>query len=683
MVKWVRNSRWVAPVFFVCVFSLYMTLMPEPYFTDEQDVFYGGYNVVMSGDVYANYLSQHMPFSYYMAALPALLGARTVYQFRLGFYLMLSGIWTAVFVRHRKRLNPLWLALIPVIFILQLYFHDYATTMISDHWQGIGLAMILLELVRYGEEPRITPGMAGMISLGIVLSFGTTFLSAYPLLMLFLGAAAMQAVRLKGHPEERRQAAGEDLRLVGICLLPWALLAGWYAVSGNLGNAFGGAYTVNVEVYSQYIGGLGTSPGGTFLSVIPAWFASWGRAVSFLKEDPLYSIQMMLQHAAVPAFAVWTGVRRKNPALGIAVFLACVYTGVRAFDGFHGAAYMCMTSTALAGLIGDGIAAFGERRTAWRGLGAFAALAALVFLAAPHVEKAKNLYHAPRYLRAEQTDATTREMLEILTDEGDRIHVGDVSFTSNTVMKYNLRLDDAAMASGNPWFYAYWGERELETLKRNRTKVMLFDPEGELWGFRVRDYASDLVQYTEEAYVMIEKNLYVHRDALPEARRRLEEAGYGLIGTDTSSPADGLSEMLYEGETVEQVFPAAGSRMEAVWIQTATYVNRSRVGLTVALVDPESGETLAEAYRPKDQLRDARYTRFDMDAELTPGKPYRLRITADPMEEEEDTLVHLYRSGPDTDGENLYAVIYDEPVNYNIVMQIEYAVDDGLRIMKE
>ena len=39
MVKWVRNSRWVAPVFFVCVFVLYMTLMPEPYFTDEQDVF--------------------------------------------------------------------------------------------------------------------------------------------------------------------------------------------------------------------------------------------------------------------------------------------------------------------------------------------------------------------------------------------------------------------------------------------------------------------------------------------------------------------------------------------------------------------------------------------------------------------------------------------------------------------
>ena len=88
-----RWTRWGFPLlFFLAVFLLYLTLMLDPYFTDEQDVFYGGYNVVMSGDIYGSYVSQHMPFSYYMAAVPALLGARTVYQFRLGFYVMMSHV---------------------------------------------------------------------------------------------------------------------------------------------------------------------------------------------------------------------------------------------------------------------------------------------------------------------------------------------------------------------------------------------------------------------------------------------------------------------------------------------------------------------------------------------------------------------------------------------------------------
>ena len=39
MLKRLKNSRVSIGIFFVCVFALYMTLMLEPYFTDEQDVF--------------------------------------------------------------------------------------------------------------------------------------------------------------------------------------------------------------------------------------------------------------------------------------------------------------------------------------------------------------------------------------------------------------------------------------------------------------------------------------------------------------------------------------------------------------------------------------------------------------------------------------------------------------------
>ena len=679
MLKRLKNSWISIGIFFVCVFALYMTLMLEPYFTDEQDVFYGGYNVVMSGDVYANYLSQHMPFSYYMAAVPALLGARTVYQFRLGFYIMMSVLWTAVFARHRRALNNLGLVLIPFLYILQLQFYDYATTMISDHWQGIGLVMIGLEVIRYSREYRISTAMAGMVCLGIMLSFGTTFMSAYSLLMLFLGVAALQGIRLARHPEERKGAIREDLRLVGICLAPFVLLAGWYAATGNLENAFGGAYRVNVEVYSKYTGGLGTSPGGTFVHVFPLWAASWRTGLEYLREYPLYGIQLLLQNAALVIFAIRVG--WKKPIAGITLFLAGIYAGIRGFDNFHGAAYMCVTAAALAGLAGEGIASFIEKRTVGRGVAAFAGMAAVIFLAAPSASTVKNLYHAPRYLRPVQVSAGSRDMLEILTDEGDRIHAGDVSFTSNMVMQYNLRLDDATMASSNPWFWEFWGEREMEILKENRTKVMLYSPNGELWGYRLRDYAPELAAYVAENYTMIESDLYVHNEALVEVRSRLEEAGYGLVGTNTSSSGEELMAMLYEGQTVEQHFPAAGSRMQAVWVRTATYMNSSQVGLKLTLLDAESGDVVAEAYRPKEELRDLRYTRFELKADMVPGRAYVLRMTADAMSTDEDTRLHLYRSAPDTDTEDTWAEVDDEPVNFNIVVQIEYAVNDQLQIV--
>ena len=53
----------------------------------------GAYSVLKGKDLYAAFQGQHMPFSYYYAVPLAVCGARTVYQFRLGTYLMLALVW--------------------------------------------------------------------------------------------------------------------------------------------------------------------------------------------------------------------------------------------------------------------------------------------------------------------------------------------------------------------------------------------------------------------------------------------------------------------------------------------------------------------------------------------------------------------------------------------------------------
>ena len=58
-------NRALPVIYFFFVFFLYFSLLSDPYFTDEQDVFYGAYHIVKGRDIYQSFLSQHLPFSYY------------------------------------------------------------------------------------------------------------------------------------------------------------------------------------------------------------------------------------------------------------------------------------------------------------------------------------------------------------------------------------------------------------------------------------------------------------------------------------------------------------------------------------------------------------------------------------------------------------------------------------------
>lgn len=150
---WKRLLPWAYVLF---VLLLYFSLLSEPTFTDEQDVLFGGYNIAHGQDLYRSYLSQHMPFSYYFAALPALLGARTVFQYRVGMYLLMTLVWGLMYRRNRKVLPELALWLMPMLYLGCLKTVSLGTTMISEHWQGLGLVIIGLELFRYADMYKIT-----------------------------------------------------------------------------------------------------------------------------------------------------------------------------------------------------------------------------------------------------------------------------------------------------------------------------------------------------------------------------------------------------------------------------------------------------------------------------------------------------------------------------------------------
>ena len=666
-----RTDKWLPAVFFCCVFGLYLTMMANFAFVDELDVFYGGYNIARSGDLYRFYPSQHMPFSYYLALPGALLGAKTVWQFRLYFYVLLSGLWTGMYIRYRKHFSRPALIVMPLLYVVQLRMHELAQTMLSDHWQGIGLMIILLELLWFADTKKITVGMACMISLGIVLSFGTTFLSAYPLLILFLGVLAIQTTAVRKKEKELRQVLAEDIRLALICLCPFAVLGLWYLLSGNLANAFGGAYELNTTIYSKYLKGFGTSPGGTFLAVIPNWIRFQGKAFIYLNgESWRWALEIFLQTGTLIVLVI-SLLREKKIITGITFLLAVIFTGVRAYDGFHGAPYMAVACIPMAFCLDGATAFFLEKKSTKRAIPAALALALALAFILPEAVMVKNLIHVPRLLSGRQYRESNREMLEVLAEPGERIHTDDLYYSGLTVMRNGLSLSEASLGAGNPWFYEYYGARELNTLKENPARLLVMDLEGEVWGYKLRDYAQDLVSWVETNYTMIGSNLYVRNDAYPAAAEKLREAGYGtmLVGPAFATEST-LGPRMAEGTVYDQPFTAAGSHMTGALVRFATYLDQNRSGARVQVIREDTGEAVAESALPREEMKDNFYTRFALDAETEPGARYILRIMTDgTVPEDTEPLLALY-CYPGTD-----ALLNGEKQEFDWATAFEYEAE--------
>lgn len=656
--------------FFLAVFILYSTMLADLVFTDEMDIYSIGYTISMGGDVYKVNLSQHMPASYYISAVFSLLGADTVYQYRLCFYALLSLMWTACFFHHRKHLDNLMLLCIPVFFLGQLMPVDLATCLLSDHWQGMGLVFILLELLRYEKTRAIPLSSAIWISLGVVLSFGTTFVSIYAIFAIFVGVVLLQSWDYLHTPRrsEARRVLGrrlfrEDLRLILIALLPFAVLIGWYALSGNLENFYSGAYRINAEVYSKYIGGFGSDPGGAFIGCFTNFYHTFVTAVTHLRESFFAYGGTILRYISL--FVCCLMLCRKNIVVALTVLLAAIMSGVRVFDGFHGMPFFCIGALTMAYCFSACVNAMMVRRRWIRGA---VALACSLVVLIPLARKLPYLMYFPKRL-AFTSETEVGNYVQMLTDPEDHIH--EISLSGFNLSMSSHRRVDFGAASSVPWMYEAYGDKELETLETEQTKIVAFSGDHEVWGYRMSEYAADLVAYINENYTCIFPEIYVRNSYLPEAYERLRANGYGLIGTFVGE-GDILGPEAAPGTVLSQTFIADKDHLSAVLVKLATYYDIHPKGVSIDLLDM-SGQVLAQGSLPAKDIHDHMYSRCVLDAELIPGTQYEVRLTFDSTVSK--TRLCPYYSNENTANDQFYATINGERQNCCLKMQLEYTLN--------
>lgn len=697
-----REPAWRAPLAFLLVFALclflYSTLITTGKFIDEMDVFLGGDTVARGGDVYKVFLSQHMPVSYYMAALVALFHPVTVYQFRFGFYILLALLWAGLYVRHRRSLSRFTLLLLPVMYLAQLPAYLNGATMISDHWQGMGLAIVLLELLRYRASRRVTLAAALWIALGILLSFGTAFVSAYSLLMIALGVGLDQLLYaklgetdtapgadgptavLRRDPVSGHEALREDLRLALICLAPFAALLLWYALSDNLANFIEGAYTVNRTVYTNYIGGFGTSALGAFTGC----FAEFAKTMIFSLRDVFSGSDTALVsgYFLLEAFSILlvstSLILHRRPALGLAWLTACILAGIRGFNHYHGLAFICVGTLSQAVVIGAllGRVVRGGKALPVRALCCLVAVLLILPSAIGLPTQVQEIAGLRAQLEPETEFTDAVELIHQVTDENTPLHITAVTDYMLPI-EANHRLD-YGVASGTPWMWEAYGAREIAAIEAARTPLVYYE-EGTVldgWDYAMDDYAADLAAYIQANYTPWEAGLWTRNDRRDELNQYRLRAYPYLMSNIIQDEYPDTDEPLTADTPLLQRFVAERESCLAVLLMLGAPDGQPTAGLTVELLDEATGNVLTSGHLDAADIRVSEeghlvYTAVPVaPVTLTPGHPYALRLTADEADPDAPAI-YPYLSWENVD-ETTCAVMDEEMLDYNVMFMVGY-----------
>ena len=524
-IEYVRQRHWLCAVLFgLATFLLLVPFLNNYVFaSDEAEIFMHGQVISHGGLLYVDTASQHMPVMYYLAALFSLFGASTVIGFRFWFFLLNAAIWGLMYYRYAPKRGRLSFCLYPIIYILILPQIDWtAACVLSDGFQGLGMAILLFEFMEFVETKRISISSACMYSLAIFISFGSAFVAAFAIFIMVL---LLFVLDIWNSIKERRGFLGYLVHFakyyiptILIVLLPFALLLLFYVLTGTLDDFINWAYVLNRTVYVNYVGGYGSS-------VLSGFF---GGAIYF-KDALLYpfgSTAAMIQLFMILCCIGWIIKHLKDGnapvirIIGVLLFMiACATRGLFSFHGLPAVAVLSiMTADFLSGYVKK-ILAFSKK-----GLLQTTVTVSLVFvLAFPYL-----IYAGATpltVLRNEAPRETTPWYLDVITDKDER--VGFSTLECNYMVVADVR--PASIQGGSvPWFWDYAGEQAMKELTEAPPRVFLFSVNHEVWGYKIVDYAPELTEFITTNYTPLHEvnqpTLWVLNDYYDEAIQKINEA---------------------------------------------------------------------------------------------------------------------------------------------------------------
>jgi len=502
----------------VCVLTFLMMCMfvyGSLFVSDEEEIFNKGQAIASGRVMYSEIGSQHMPVMYYIAAVFALFGANTAVLFRLCFYLFFALLWGLIAYRYSPQFGKGVTVLTPVIFLVLLPTVQHATNVLSEQVQAISMVILGFELLQFRTDKPLTIGSCLMISMAIFLSFGSAFVSVFAIFAIGLTVAVLEIIACF---KEKRGFFGSVAhlfkrywKLVLLVAAPFAVMIGYFVAVGAMGDFIGWAYVLNRVIYPKYTG-YGSS-------IIASMFGGVNKLFEVFNDlslDPITLTHIgVLLLAAIGLGWIWNHTKNIVLVGGMAFFLVTAAT--RDCFRFHGvpaiAVLALLSAFALMPFLrymcSDPSVTYVKRA-----LCIFCAILVLL----PFLKSAFGAVGRKPVLHIVGEVTPLSQAVDTLTEDGEGVGFSLINYE---ILMSSHTVPATTTGGSCAWLWEYAGAEVMESLQQEAPRVFLFNRDQDIWGYKIADYAQDLIAFIDDNYRPLAEygyeNLYVHNDYYEQA----------------------------------------------------------------------------------------------------------------------------------------------------------------------
>jgi hypothetical protein len=545
-------------------------------FIDETDNMLGGLSIIHGKDIYSGFISQHVPFVYYLTSIFALLGVREYETFRLCMSLVTLIVWVFMYINYKNYFGSNTIKLFIIIYPLTIPLH-WGNMILSDIFEGYALLFLVLEFIMYMETKTLTLKNVIIISISIFVSSMSAFVSVYPIFIIIMGVFLFYIFQNKSFNKYKRNLK----RYLLFCLvisIPFVILTLFYLITGNLKNFYEQAYLFNRLYYTKYLGGFGVSALATFKQVPTAWVNYIASSIfNIRKESIIHLCFIIFNLLFVLQFY------KRNLYLSIVIFIYLGFLGVRGYEDFHAAPYYIVsiffTSYIIQRfLINNNNLKINDYKLTFLKLVTF-----VFFLFAVNGYLPKmgiNLLKPSGLITSSPYDKYTQE----LTTVNDKVWYSQIYPQSYL---HNHREPASRAYTIVPWFADAYSELVISDLKKSNPKMITFEKNNEVWGHKYSDFAAQIFEYIKANYTIlneadpIESNIYILNDYYLDATKKLWPGVSGI--TDGMLISDSVNVYLIENGLKRhivntEVFESNGFEWGAVKKMDESIVSKIKTG---------------------------------------------------------------------------------------------------------
>ena len=475
------------------IFLLLCTFAISEQFTDELDNMRGGMIIARGGVLYRDYVTQHTPVAYYLCSIFALLGAGSIAQFRLSYYIFEAIIWGGLYTRHVAYFGKKKMAVLPileVVFISSI-ITPQGSQILSDGLQGICMVALLLEFIRYYGDKKLGWDRCLIISASIWGSFGAAFVSAYALVWVVLIVSILEVKEwiLKGF--KISSALNRYWKILTALLVPLFCAIIYFKLNHSLKIAFEQFYSFNREVYSKYNGGMGEKLSQPFINAIQNFFNiisnNFNKIITATATN-ITILQFIIVILATIVVLILASKKRIIEAFLLFMVMCCSAT--RGYE-FHGLAAWYIAIMLIA-IFYDELLKYMPK------VGLPLAGLLLVFGLSTYVEMVGNnlLYNQTSISEIESNIVS-------MTDDGEGILI-DAYCCDSLYFLYKNRYPVNRAVYMLPWYMDWYEQDTIDDLENTQPRVVIYYENQDTWGYT--QYANAFASELKANYTKLSDN---------------------------------------------------------------------------------------------------------------------------------------------------------------------------------